>query len=421
MEYGIRRDLYAAALFGVPAVEAVLALGCAGQRGQLLIGGGHAADRGRTAVSVKGDDELGSGVLLRNQRKPRCGFVPCAVLCAEGENTAVFIQRTGNGKGSVAVGVHRLLIIAVKDLASRVCRAGDFIAARSIVCVEHRSGERQHGCCFVHAYQQEYAGHIRGGAACNIGNAIDFEHQTALKVGDCIATILARRNLVVGSLVHSCDFESCIGVVSATYRQRIRVIADIGMVYAVFVGCAFATIHGERQSQRCIFGQKFTLRCFFLAVILTALDGLVRPHAHLVGFVCGQVFGFCRFCPAHGQRHVDRSGILIKVIAETSVLKSSIALLLINTHSITLSIRHGIPFGRHDLITSKLQRNILGRARLVVVRIGHFGVKLLAVDGNESFFKSTVLVEINFLFRHQERSHIVFARRGQRTALRNRH
>ena len=58
-EYGIRRDLCTAALFGVPAVEAVLALGGAGQRGQLLIGGGHAADRGRTAVAVKGDDELG--------------------------------------------------------------------------------------------------------------------------------------------------------------------------------------------------------------------------------------------------------------------------------------------------------------------------------------------------------------------------
>ena len=59
MEYGIRRDLCAAALFGVPAVEAVLALGGAGQRGQLPIGGGHAVDRGRTAVSVKGDGVLG--------------------------------------------------------------------------------------------------------------------------------------------------------------------------------------------------------------------------------------------------------------------------------------------------------------------------------------------------------------------------
>ena len=58
-EYGIRRDLCASALFGVPAVEAMLASGGAGQRGQLLIGGGHAADRGRTAVFVKGDDELG--------------------------------------------------------------------------------------------------------------------------------------------------------------------------------------------------------------------------------------------------------------------------------------------------------------------------------------------------------------------------
>ena len=60
MEYGIRRDLRTAALFGVPAVEAVTAASRgAGQRGQLLVGGGHAVDRGRTAVAVKGDDELG--------------------------------------------------------------------------------------------------------------------------------------------------------------------------------------------------------------------------------------------------------------------------------------------------------------------------------------------------------------------------
>ena len=59
-EYGIRRDLCATALFGVPALEAVAAAsGGAGQRGQLLIGGGHAADRGRTAVTIKGDGELG--------------------------------------------------------------------------------------------------------------------------------------------------------------------------------------------------------------------------------------------------------------------------------------------------------------------------------------------------------------------------
>ena len=59
-KYGIRRDLCAAALIGVPAVEAVTAAsGGAGQRGQLLVGGGHANDRGRTAVAVKGDDELG--------------------------------------------------------------------------------------------------------------------------------------------------------------------------------------------------------------------------------------------------------------------------------------------------------------------------------------------------------------------------
>ena len=58
-EYGGGRDLCAATLFRVPAVEAVLALGGAGQRNQFLIGCGHAADRRRTAVAVKGDGELG--------------------------------------------------------------------------------------------------------------------------------------------------------------------------------------------------------------------------------------------------------------------------------------------------------------------------------------------------------------------------
>ena len=59
-KYGIHRDFRTAALIGVPAVEAVTAAsGGVGQRGQLLVGGGHAADRGRTAVAVKGDDELG--------------------------------------------------------------------------------------------------------------------------------------------------------------------------------------------------------------------------------------------------------------------------------------------------------------------------------------------------------------------------
>ena len=59
-KYGIHRDFRTAALIGVPAVEAVtVASGGARQRGQLLVGGGHAAVRGRTAVAVKGDDELG--------------------------------------------------------------------------------------------------------------------------------------------------------------------------------------------------------------------------------------------------------------------------------------------------------------------------------------------------------------------------
>ena len=186
----------------------------------------------------------------------------------------------------------------------------------------------------------------------------------------------------------------------------------------MFIGCAGRSIHGEHHIQRRILRQKFFCGFHFRAVILSTFDGFVCTHTHLVGFVCGQVFGFCRFCPAHGQRHVDRSGILIKVIAETSVLKSTIALLLINTHSITLSIRHGIPFSCHDLVSGQLQRNSVGCGRLVLVLIGYLSIKLLMVDGDKAGqgFLFAVLVDaFHALFRHQERGHIVFARRGQRT------
>ena len=50
-EYGIRRDLCADALFGVPAVKAVLAEGRIGQRTQLLISDGHAAGQRRGSNS----------------------------------------------------------------------------------------------------------------------------------------------------------------------------------------------------------------------------------------------------------------------------------------------------------------------------------------------------------------------------------
>ena len=60
IEYSSGRDLRAAACRGVPAVKAVsAAVGGGGQRGQLLIGGSHTADRGCAAVAVKGDGELG--------------------------------------------------------------------------------------------------------------------------------------------------------------------------------------------------------------------------------------------------------------------------------------------------------------------------------------------------------------------------
>ena len=418
MEYGIRRDLCAAALFGVPAVEAVLALGCAGQRGQLLIGGGHVADRGRTAVSVKGDDELGSGVLLRNQRKPRCGFVPCAVLCAEGENTAVFIQRTGNGKGSVAACIDRCTIISINDFASRIRCAGDLIRTRGHIGIEYRIGERQHGCCFVHAHQQEYAGHILCGAVLNLGNAVDFEHQTALKVGNRISTVRIRRNLVVASLVHSCDFVGDV-LGRAAYRQHIVLAVHIGAIYAMFIGCAGRSIHGEHHIQRRIFRQIHTIlrRLGFRAVILAALDGFIGTNAHLVSLVFRQVFRLCCFFSTHSQRHIDGGRFFIEVVTKAGV-DPVVAVFLINRHGVAVGISHGTPCRRHDLISGQLQRNSLGCGRLVLVLIAYLSIKLLMVDGDKAGqgFLFAVLVDaFHALFRHQERGHIVFARRGQRT------
>ena len=43
----------------VPAIAAVPVSGGARERTQLLAGGGHGADRGRTVVAVKGDGVLG--------------------------------------------------------------------------------------------------------------------------------------------------------------------------------------------------------------------------------------------------------------------------------------------------------------------------------------------------------------------------
>ena len=113
MEYGIRRDLCAAALFGVPAVEAVTAAsGGAGQRGQLLIGGGHAADRGRTAVAVKSDGVLRNDLILHRQRAvdpvERIPLVPAGFEGGSGNN--------GVGSGGIACRFCRdFLVVRVKQ------------------------------------------------------------------------------------------------------------------------------------------------------------------------------------------------------------------------------------------------------------------------------------------------------------------
>ena len=199
------------------------------------------------------------------------------------------------------------------------------------------------------------------------------------------------------------------------------------MVHAIFVCCAGRAVYRECQFQRRIFRQIHTLirRLGFRAVILAALVlsiFLVCPHADFVGLVCGQVFRLCCFFSAHGQRHIDRGRFFIKVIAKAGVDPFA-SVFLINRHGIAGSIVHLIPLCRHDLVSGQLQRNSLGCGRLVLVLIAYLSIKLLMVDGDKAGqgFLFAVLVDaFHALFRHQERGHIVFARWGQRTALRDR-
>ena len=205
------------------------------------------------------------------------------------------------------------------------------------------------------------------------------------------------------------------------------------MVHAVFVCYARRIIHGEHQIQRRILWQILLGRFDFRTVVFAALDGSVCPHAHLVGLVCFKVFcrrggrNFSFFVhlnrlPANSKCHIDRGGVFIKVIAETGVLVCAVVLLLIDCHGVTIGTVYLTPRCRHDLVSSKVQCNVVRRNRMVVVRVAHLSVELLIVDGDETgqgFHLAVLVGTFNALFRHEERGHIVAARGCERTALLN--
>ena len=68
---------------------------------------------------------------------------------------------------------------------------------------------------------------------------------------------------------------------------------------------------------------------------------------------------------AHGQRHVDRGGVLVKIIAKAGVLPTA-ALFLIDRHAVAVG---AVPRSAHHLVADKFQRNTSGRVKLVGVRI----------------------------------------------------
>ena len=68
---------------------------------------------------------------------------------------------------------------------------------------------------------------------------------------------------------------------------------------------------------------------------------------------------------AHGQRHVDRGGVLVKIIAKAGVLPTA-ALFLMDRHAVAVG---AVPRSAHHLVADKFQRNTSGSVKLVGVRI----------------------------------------------------
>ena len=157
----------------------------------------------------------------------------------------------------------------------------------------------------------------------------------------------------------------------------------------------------------------------------------IGAHANFVGLVGGQILGGngrnltifrnLNGLTAHGQRHVDRGGVLVKVIAKAGVLPLA-AVFLIDRHAVAVGIRHLFPCSPHHLVADKFQRDIRRCVRLIVVRISDRIVKLLAVDGHKSghiFALSVLIGDRGGLFRHQERSDVVLAAGRVRTTVGN--
>ena len=135
---------------------------------------------------------------------------------------------------------------------------------------------------------------------------------------------------------------------------------------------------------------------------------LVGTYANLVGLVGGQIFGGngrnltifrnLNGVSAHGQRHVDRGGVLVKVIAKAGVLPL-VAVFLIDRHAVAVGVVHLIPFCRHHLVADKFQLGPRGCGRLVGVRIVHLVLRLPAVNGHKGVFSGSAL-KGKVLFRH---------------------
>ena len=261
-----------------------------------------------------------------------------------------------NGKAAVARSLCAP-IFPIEDLAASIRRAGDGVLASVPISEEHRIGEGQHGGRFVAAHQQEFAGHVL------VLLAFHPEHQTAGEIGDVIA--VGRRQRGGGIFIIHPRNGDTVGV--AIHGERAGIFTHIGVEDTV-IFVALLVAHFKRDLQFLVLWQEHSIvgRLRFFAVILrgerlwgagspaprsTALCTLrgacllafhgaglralcrARPctlrevrhlsigaHANFVGLVGGQIFRIFRFLTAHGQRHVDGGGVLVKIVAKAGVL-----------------------------------------------------------------------------------------------------
>ena len=133
VKHGGRGDLSTAVLFGVPAVEAVAAAaGGSGQRrGQLLVGGFHGADRGRTAVAVKFNGVLSGrrGALGGIEGKRDNSLF--SILCDNGSRLAVDLEGGSISKAVIADDLQRNLHGILGAACEGAADGGGFPIGRS--------------------------------------------------------------------------------------------------------------------------------------------------------------------------------------------------------------------------------------------------------------------------------------------------